>query len=1158
MPVRQITTQLALNGETQFQKAMAGVNASLREMKSELALSEAQFKGQANTVAALTAKDKILRQEIEQQTVKVRALEQALKDAAKVFGEDSKKVSEYQEKLNRAQIDLINMNQALGENTKYLQEAKDSATGTATSIDAFGRQVKETERDVAGLGDSTGTLKDQLKVFLDEAGIGSGVLNQFGGNLKFLGAAGAAGIAVAGLSKVVGAITELEESTREYRRIMGTLEASSRDAGYSAEETAQVYGRLQAVLGDTQTAATAAANLQAIGFSQKDLMAITDAAIGAWAKYGDSIPIDSLAEAINETIQVGKVTGTFADALNWAGVNEDLFNERLQAAGDAAERANIVLKQLSDQGLVDAAESWFALNEDIAGANEAQEKMDDALARLGERLAPITEGLKSLGGDALNGLMDFFDHLTGSAEAATSELEEFQAKIKEVIAETEAAADSAKDSAQGLLSMAESIVTLSEAEDRSNLQQQAMLELIDELNQKIPGLNLAYDEQTGHLNMTADALRNVTAAEGERLVQSEAAARYNDLLREQATIAAQIEEAEISLEKARAANEAAKERVIQNGKEVILVNSELGKAQWEAVQILAKLRDKYDELQIALDQLESEYGDLETVSGSAAALIDGMAESVQSAADAQREAAEAAAELEEATLYLSGAADTLAEALKEQSKEGSLSYKTTQDLIEAGYGAALAIDEETGAVTLNRAEYINLTNAKINDQIASLETQRNALLNAEKIYEEEAAVRRDASAHWDRAAGMLAAKSAEEDNIKSVEAQIAALNRLRSNLSNVTTEATRASRASRSASKQAKTQAEEDLEAYKRLKAELDHQKNTELVDEAEYYRKMAEYRDQYLRDEANVSEYRKVTEQIFQYDKDLAEREMELWEDQSDKLLDEFDKRIDGVAKEQERLENKLGGYGDLFSMEKDRGSGKERMELESLQEQIDAINAYENALSRLKERGASGGLLDEILGMGVDEATQYAGKLLAMSDAQWDQYNDLFDEKQRRAIEVAEQYFKDQMDALETEYTTKLGDALDSLTDTSFTAGVNTGRELIGGLASMEEALYSQAQEMANRVSEILAGAGRIPSNSELAASFSTDRIREQFNGVTPQQLQNVGVGMVNAMNTMNGAPQPLSITIQTEDKLTIARAFVPDIRTASRENPETLDDK
>lgn len=329
-------------------------------------------------------------------------------------------------------------------------------------------------------------------------------------------------------------------------------------------------------------------------------------------------------------------------------------------------------------------------------------------------------------------------------------------------------------------------------------------------------------------------------------------------------------------------------------------------------------------------------------------------------------------------------------------------------------------------------------------------------------------------------------------------------------------------------------------------------------MDEAEYYRKMAEYRDQYLRDEANVSEYRKVTEQIFQYDKDLAEREMELWEDQSDKLLDEFDKRIDGVAKEQERLENKLGGYGDLFSMEKDRGSGKERMELESLQEQIDAINAYENALSRLKERGASGGLLDEILGMGVDEAAQYAGKLLAMSDAQWDQYNDLFDEKQRRAIEVAEQYFKDQMDALETEYTTKLGDALDSLTDTSFTAGVNTGRELIGGLASMEEALYSQAQEMANRVSEILAGAGRIPSNSELAASFSTDRIREQFNGVTPQQLQNVGVGMVNAMNTMNGAPQPLSITIQTEDKLTIARAFVPDIRTASRENPETLDDK
>ena len=53
---------------------------------------------------------------------------------------------------------------------------------------------------------------------------------------------------------------------------------------------------------------------------------------GAWATYGDSIPIDSLSEAMNETIKTGTVTGTFADVLNWAGTSEDDFNAKLQAA----------------------------------------------------------------------------------------------------------------------------------------------------------------------------------------------------------------------------------------------------------------------------------------------------------------------------------------------------------------------------------------------------------------------------------------------------------------------------------------------------------------------------------------------------------------------------------------------------------------------------------------------------------------------------------------------------------------------------------------------------------------------------------------------------------------------------------------------------------
>lgn len=78
---------------------------------------------------------------------------------------------------------------------------------------------------------------------------------------------------------------------------------------------------------------------------------LTDAAIGAWATYGDSIPIDGLAESINETIRAGAVTGTFADVLNWAGTSEDKFNEKLSKCKTESERVNLVMRNWQNKVL---------------------------------------------------------------------------------------------------------------------------------------------------------------------------------------------------------------------------------------------------------------------------------------------------------------------------------------------------------------------------------------------------------------------------------------------------------------------------------------------------------------------------------------------------------------------------------------------------------------------------------------------------------------------------------------------------------------------------------------------------------------------------------------------------------------------------------------
>lgn len=381
MATRTITTRIALDGEKAFKDQMAQVNGELRNLKSEMTLVDATFKGQANTTEALTAKHKVLQGSVEQQRERVRALTQAVEDATQAYGDNDKRTDGYRQSLNRAKAELINLNRELEDNERYLDEARKSADGCAESIDEYGTAVRDADSN-----------KDPL-----------GNLMAGFGNLKGLLAGGAV---VGGIKAVGDAIMSVVEDTAEYRKIMGTLEISSERAGYSAQQTADIYRTLQGVLGDTQTAATTTANLQAIGLAQEDLVTVTNAAIGAWATYGDSIPIDGLSESINETIQAGKVTGTFADVLNWAGTSEDDFNAKLEAANGTTERANIVLQELKSQGLDQAGKAWQDANEDVVALNEATERWDGAMAQLGETLTPAAAAIKNFGADAILWLAD--------------------------------------------------------------------------------------------------------------------------------------------------------------------------------------------------------------------------------------------------------------------------------------------------------------------------------------------------------------------------------------------------------------------------------------------------------------------------------------------------------------------------------------------------------------------------------------------------------------------------------------------------------------------------------------------------------------------------------------------------------------------------------
>lgn len=385
MPNRIQGITVEIGGDTQgLSKALSGVNREIRTTQSQLKDVERLLKLDPGNTELLRQKYELLNDSIESTEEKLDSLREAEKQVQQQFerGEVS------QEQYNGLQREIIATEQALG---RLQNEARD----TENRINGIDEKPIEQVEDAAE--DAGDALRDAGKD-----------ASHFGDMLK-------AGAIVEGVSGLVDSMSQLADETREYQRIMGSLEVSSERAGYTAEETADIYRQLYGVLGDDQTAATTTANLQALGFAQEDLKDLTNAAIGAWATYGDSIPIDGLAESINETIQAGQVTGNFADVLNWAGTSEDDFNTKLENAADSTERANIVMEELARQGLVEAGEAWQKNNESLVEANQATADFQDTMAEMSERLSPVLTAVQNGINQLLGSFLDMTEGIDFSA-----------------------------------------------------------------------------------------------------------------------------------------------------------------------------------------------------------------------------------------------------------------------------------------------------------------------------------------------------------------------------------------------------------------------------------------------------------------------------------------------------------------------------------------------------------------------------------------------------------------------------------------------------------------------------------------------------------------------------------------------------------------------
>ena len=362
---------------TKLGKALEDVNKKSRDLSSELGEVNRLLKMDPGNADLLAQKQKILADAVTNTAKKLDTLKEAERQVQQQF--ERGEVTE--EQVRALQREIVATEKKLGGYKNAVKE-------TAEEIDNLGQQSRAAKNASEGLGD---------------------VMD----NIANTGLATLGGLVTA----AAGALTAAAESTREYRTEMAKLDTAFTDNGHSSAAALGAYRELQGILGETDQAVEAANHLAKLTDNEKDLATWTgDILPGLFATFGASLPIEGLTEAANETAKVGQVTGPLADALNWAGVSEDAFNESLAACTTEQERQTLIMETLS--GLYgEASAKYKETNADVIAANQANEAWTASLAQVGAAVEPLLTKVKEMGAELLTKLVPVIEGLLNNLPA---------------------------------------------------------------------------------------------------------------------------------------------------------------------------------------------------------------------------------------------------------------------------------------------------------------------------------------------------------------------------------------------------------------------------------------------------------------------------------------------------------------------------------------------------------------------------------------------------------------------------------------------------------------------------------------------------------------------------------------------------------------------
>lgn len=355
-------------------------------------------------------------------------LEQKVKALNSAYGETKQKLDAYKQALAQLESKKQSGAQLTAQEERQYDSLKRAIMQCERQLDSYGSELADTAREA----DASRTALYKVGQTIED---NADKLSNAGSKISSAGTALSGGIIGA-----AGALTGLASSQEEAIQQSGQLETAWVSAGGTAEQASSTYASFYRILGDASSATEASQNLARLTTNEQELQQWTDIAAGAYATFGDALPLQNLAEAAQETAHTGTVTGGLADALNWSTASaeqwsaalsghssaqaafnqavaegqtkEDAFNAALAACGSEQERSQLITETLT--GLyADAGRQYQETNKDLLASRDAQNEMNQSMQELGEAAMPVKTAVTEIGTSLLNTLAPALETVTG-------------------------------------------------------------------------------------------------------------------------------------------------------------------------------------------------------------------------------------------------------------------------------------------------------------------------------------------------------------------------------------------------------------------------------------------------------------------------------------------------------------------------------------------------------------------------------------------------------------------------------------------------------------------------------------------------------------------------------------------------------------------------